>query len=77
MKIKQGTWFIVIVMMFTAILAQAQNSGDWLENTMYSSGKINVVIAVIAVVFVLLVIYLISIDRKLKKLEDRDKTKLT
>ncbi len=76
MKIKQGNWFIVIVMMFTAILAQAQNSGDWLENTMYSSGKINVVIAVIAVVFVLVVIYLISIDRKLKKLEDRDKNNL-
>ncbi len=77
MKIKQANWLFVVIGMLTSVMAQAQSSGDWLENTMYSSGKINVVIAVIAVVFVLLVIYLISIDRKLKKLEDRDKTKLT
>lgn len=51
----------------------AQSGTDWLENTMFASGKINVVVAVVATVFVLIIAYLISIDRKLKKLEERDK----
>ena len=52
-----------------AFSANAQSSTDWLTNTMFSSGKINVVVAVIAAVFILLVIYLFSIDRKLTKME--------
>jgi CcmD family protein len=56
--------------------AVAQTGTDWLENTMFSSGKINVVVAVVSVVFVFIVIYLISIDRKLKKLEESDKNEL-
>ena len=58
----------VIAMMF-AFSANAQSSTDWLSNTMFSSGKINVVVAVIAAIFILLVVYLFSIDRKLSKME--------
>lgn len=58
----------VFVAMF-AFSANAQSSSDWLTNTMFSSGKINVVVAVVAAVFILLVVYLFSIDRKLSKME--------
>lgn len=52
-----------------AFSANAQSSTDWLTNTMFSSGKINVVVTVVSAVFILLVIYLFSIDRKLTKME--------
>jgi len=44
---------------------------DWL----YSSGKIYVVIAVIAVIFIGIIFYLISIDKKVSKLEKEIKNK--
>jgi Tfp pilus assembly protein PilO len=56
----------------TVVNAFAQSGTSWLENTMFASGKINVVIAVICTVFVLIVVYMISIDRKLKKVEERE-----
>jgi hypothetical protein len=58
-----------------ATAASAQSGNDWLENTMFASGKINVVVGVVAALFVIIVIYLISIDRKLKKLEDKANSK--
>jgi CcmD family protein len=60
------------MVVFTAT-ASAQTGSSWLENTMYSSGKINVVVAVVAAVFVMITIYLISLDKKLKKLEQSEK----
>jgi len=67
--------FILLVLMTVWCVQEAiaQTGTDWLENTMFSSGKINVVVAVVATVFVLMVVYLIAIDRKLKKLEEREK----
>ena len=50
----------------------AQSDANWLNNTMFSSGKINVVVGVVSIIFVLIVIYLISIDRKLKKMEENN-----
>jgi hypothetical protein len=48
----------------------AQNSGDVeMADLMRSNGKIFVVVGVIAIVFSGIIIYLISIDRKVSKLE--------
>lgn len=55
----------------------AQADENWLNNTMFSSGKINVVVGVVSVIFVLIVIYLISIDRKLKKMEENNSNELS
>jgi hypothetical protein len=44
-------------------------------NSLHSSGKIYVVVAVIAVIFIGLIIYLISIDRKIGRLEKNMSTK--
>jgi CcmD family protein len=69
---KQLSIFLVLLLGLWSASVSAQSGTDWLENTMFSSGKINVVIAVVSIVFVLIVAYLISIDRKLKKLEMND-----
>ena len=49
------------------VMAQSSNS---MEDFMYSSGKINVVIAVVLIILLLLFIYLFRLDKKVKKLED-------
>lgn len=46
------------------------NSGDWFEETMYASGKINVVVAVVAVILLGIFIYLALLDKRLRKIED-------
>ncbi len=68
---------IVLFLSFLAVGAQAQTNTDWLENTMFQSGKINVVIAVLGVVFVLITVYLISLDVKLKRMEKERKNEET
>lgn len=50
----------------------AQTDATWLENTMYNSGKINVVVTVVAIVFVVIVAYLIRIDKRLKAMEQKE-----
>lgn len=63
---------IVLFLSFLAVSAQAQSNTNWLENTMFQSGKINVVIAVLGVVFVLITAYLISLDVKLRRMEKEE-----
>ncbi len=67
---KQVTALFVLFLTLMAYSAHAQEGLGWLENTMFESGKINVVVGVVALVFILLVAYLFSIDRKVKKLEE-------
>ncbi len=61
-----------LLLSFYTVQVNAQTNTDWLENTMFSSGKINVVVAVVSAIFILLIIYLISIDRKLSKIEKNE-----
>ena len=63
------TLLSAVIATMSAFSVNAQSNTDWLTNTMFLSGKINVVVAVISAVFILLVIYLFSIDRKLSKME--------
>ena len=67
--------FSVLLTATTGLNAQDQT--DWLNNTMFESGKIKVVAAVIAAAFVLIVAYLIHLDRKVGKLEKREKNEST
>lgn len=48
----------------------AQSTGA-IESTMRSNGKIYVVMAVCITILVGLILYLVSIDRKIAKIEDR------
>jgi CcmD family protein len=61
-------FFSLTAILFLVVqFAQAQSVE--MAETMRSSGKIYVVVAVIAVLFIGLFFYLFSIDRRLKKIE--------
>jgi len=64
---KTGMFFAAIV---SSVSLFAQNDQPIeMADGLYQSGKIYVVVAVIAVIFIGIVAYLISIDRKVSKLE--------
>ena len=64
--------FSVLMLVATNVFAQTESA---LDETFRSNGKIYVVVAVLAVVLAVLFIYLISIDRKFKRTEDKLKNK--
>lgn len=53
-------------------VAFAQNDVA-MADTMRSNGKIYVVVGVLMIIFIGLVFYMISLDRKISKLEKKDK----
>ncbi len=57
-----------IMMMGLSVFAQEQNTAE-MADVMRSNGKIYVVVAVLLVIFSGIILYLISIDRKVSKLE--------
>jgi CcmD family protein len=59
--------FSLLLVLVSSTLATAQASS--MEDYMYSSGKINVVIAVVLIILVLLFIYLFRLDKKVKEME--------
>lgn len=56
----------------SSLVSMAQQEVE-MADTMRSNGKIYVVVAVLAVLFTGLFIYLISIDRKISRLEKEEK----
>lgn len=62
-----------IALFFISLLAQAQPLE--MADQMRSSGKIYVVVAVLLTILIGLIIFLITIDRKLNKLEKEIKNK--
>ncbi|WP_417603457.1 CcmD family protein [Owenweeksia hongkongensis] len=63
-------WLGFCAMLFSGMLAaQSQMPEVEMADAMRENGKIYVVVAVLCVLFVGITLYLISIDRKLRKLE--------
>lgn len=63
-------FFIAIIFFQTIIIFAQQNTQEVeMADQMRSSGKIYVVVTVLAVIFAGIIAYLVSIDRKLRKLE--------
>lgn len=60
-------YLALITLLISSFVAKAQDLQ--MAETMRSEGKIYVVIAVLCVILLGLIIYLISIDRKVSKLE--------
>lgn len=58
---------IVCVALFMSVTAVAR--ANWMEETMFRSGKINVVVAVVTAVVVGLGVYLVMLDKKVSRLE--------
>ena len=59
------SFILAITFSTTQLLAQAADSGDFMR----SIGKMYVVVAVLVAMFIGIVFYLISLDKKLTKLE--------
>lgn len=61
------------ILMALPLILTAQTAGSEIEmaDTMRSNGKIYVVVAVVTVIMTGLIIYLISLDRKITKIEKR------
>ena len=64
------SFFLMSLLMPMLASAQEINEPE-MADTFRSNGKIYVVISVIAIVFVCLIVYLIYIDTRLKKLENK------
>lgn len=60
----------LVLMLLTSSAAYSQDAPQMAEG-MRAEGKIYVVVLVLSIVFTCLATYLIIIDRKLKKLEDK------
>ena len=60
----------ILALFIISLTNNTYAQGNVLEN-FYSSGKINVVIAVILVILIGLIFYLIKVDKSVKKLEDK------
>ena len=64
---KTGMLFALIIMSM-ASFAQDDQAVE-MANGLYQSGKIYVVVTVLSVIFIGIVVYLISLDKKISKLE--------
>lgn len=57
----------------TALSTFAQdNAPNWLVDTLYSSGKMYTVITVISVVLIGLVTWMFMLDRRIKRMEEKN-----
>ena len=60
-----------ILFLLITVTANCQTDSPQMADTFRSDGKIYVVVLVLSIVFACLATYLIIIDRKLKKLEEK------
>ena len=65
----KGLFLLIILLLGHAVQAQADADPDFMRST----GKIYVVAAVTLLILIVLFIYMISIDRKISRLEKRHK----
>ena len=64
---------LIIALFFNALVFAQESSGVEMAEGLRSSGKIYVVVASIAVIFFGIVFYLVTLDRRLSKLEKENK----
>ncbi len=60
-----------ILLILLSFQTQAQDNKIEMADVLRSNGKIYVVVAVMAIIFIGIVIYLFSIDKRIKKIENR------
>jgi uncharacterized transporter YbjL len=62
----------LIIFVFTSTVLFAQEAKVEMADEFRKSGKIYVVVAVASILFVAFVVYLFSIDKRLKKIENKN-----
>lgn len=70
----KSLFYLLLLMLPAVVFSQSGNTVE-MADVMRSNGKIYVVLAVVLVIFAGIIIYLISIDKKLSKLEKENKKK--
>lgn len=66
--------FTSLTLTVLALSAQAQNAApNWLENTLYTSGKMNTVLIVVTAIILGIGIWMFTMDRRIKRMEERMK----
>lgn len=63
--------FLLMVAIFSMVIANAQTTTAESQDFMRSNGKIYVVVAVVLAIVVGLLLYVYSLDRKITKLEKK------
>jgi hypothetical protein len=66
---------ITFLMLMTALQLFAQSGGPSLSDSIYASGKIYVVVACVVLILFGLLFFLFSIEKRLKKLEQKTSSK--
>ena len=74
-KIKNRMLLLFTIIMSVSSFAQTNTDKIEMADPLFQFGKIYVVVGVIAIIFIGIIIYLISIDRKVSKLEKEIKAK--
>jgi CcmD family protein len=64
---------LLITTLMTASTFAQSGAPGWLEEQLYSSGKINTVVAVVAVILLGIGLWLFRMDRRIKDMEGRIK----
>jgi hypothetical protein len=64
---------VLMIMTITTITLSAQSVKEEPVDFMHSDGKIYVVVAIVLTILIGLFVYLISLDRKIGKLENKSK----
>jgi cytochrome bd-type quinol oxidase subunit 2 len=70
LHVLRGLLLVLSAVSTASIFAQTQ-APSWLEETMYRSGKMNTVVAVVAALLAGLSLWLFWMDRRLRRLERR------
>ncbi len=63
--------FLLLLLMLITTLSQAQTSDAAMADGLRSNGKIYVVVLVLATIFAGIIAFLVYLDRKIKKLENK------
>ncbi|MDQ3192494.1 MAG: CcmD family protein [Bacteroidota bacterium] len=71
--IANNKWILTLFLIVTSKLLYAQGSNIEMADILRESGKIYVVVVVLLIIFVGILVYLISLDKKISKLEKRIK----
>ncbi len=66
---KNSSLLLLVLLSINSFAQNADVNKVEMADTLYQSGKIYVVVVVLCVIFIGLITYLISLDRKLGKLE--------
>jgi CcmD family protein len=66
----KNTLTLLILILLPSLIFAQENQHIEMAEGLFQSGKIYVVVTVLAVIFTGIIIYLISIDRKITKLEN-------